>query len=889
MPTTCSPGSGWCRPVPAPQPFPAAAPAPSARTGVRTTSVPGILLGLGALCLLVAAVIFLAVAWSWLGVGGRTGVLVGLTGCGCGRRLVAARRGLRVAGEALSVVALGLVALDVVGADHAGWWGARPRQSSTWLVGGVVAVAALALAGAPYRLVSPQLVVALAALVAYAGALGATGPDAVVDVVAVLVLAAAAWAGLRTGRAVLAYAVGTAAVLPWMHLALDALARALEDPTLREVWAGPGPALVAASLLVLLPVAGHREPTAVAALGGVAATLLTITVALPAVDEGGTAATGAALAATLAWTAAAWLLRARDAWRLLPLIPALASAVPVAGVVLALSVQAVTAVGSSGPVFARDADVRIGSVDPVAAPWLLLAGVAALVALAWVSARPPAAWWTGRRHDHRPRGGRHARAAAGAPRRTARRARGCRGSVARDGRPPGGDRGAARRHGRRPAQRPAHRARGAHRGRGRRLVPAAGRERELPAARRRVTPPAAAVAVWAFAEVAGMDEALRGYPVLVAVGLLALSSPARGRGDRMGGRAGGRPAAISAAADPVTATAIHLTVAGGLVVASSLVHPHRRGLAGQVGCCWRPRPGSGSPTSASRRPRPTRCRRPWRCSWSAWTGSGATGGGDGDGAHPRTPARDGAVAVVVPRRPGSWRPRGWASPASGCCRPAPCSAGTHRCWWEPPSAGCWWCASWRRTPPEIPQWVLIGTAGGLLTRRRGSPGSTGWPRSARRRPTSTVSLAWGPATRTRGRCRPSRTAAAACPPPGSTGAPRPRGSAAATRRPGPPATTAPVRRAATSPTRPGAAPPDGVGDRAVGRDPAARDLLDVLEHPLDVLLLLSRQRPAPEGARTPRSPGSPQPRRPPSPRSTRRAAPAGRASVRRASRRSARW
>ncbi len=55
--------------------------------------------------------------------------------------------------------------------------------------------------------VSPQLVAALAALVTYAGALGATGPDPVVDVVAVLVLAGAAWAGLRTGREVLAYAV----------------------------------------------------------------------------------------------------------------------------------------------------------------------------------------------------------------------------------------------------------------------------------------------------------------------------------------------------------------------------------------------------------------------------------------------------------------------------------------------------------------------------------------------------------------------------------------------------------------------------------------------------------------------------------------------------------
>src|SRR3954469_17793295 len=61
-------------------------PAPSYRTPaadgprLRGPSVPRILLSLGALCLLVAAVIFLAYAWRWLGVGGRTGVLVALTG-----------------------------------------------------------------------------------------------------------------------------------------------------------------------------------------------------------------------------------------------------------------------------------------------------------------------------------------------------------------------------------------------------------------------------------------------------------------------------------------------------------------------------------------------------------------------------------------------------------------------------------------------------------------------------------------------------------------------------------------------------------------------------------------------------------------------------------------
>ena len=63
-------------PAPARAPRRASRP-PSAR--LRQVDVPRILLGLGALCLLVAAVTFLAVAWSWLGVGGRTGVLLALT------------------------------------------------------------------------------------------------------------------------------------------------------------------------------------------------------------------------------------------------------------------------------------------------------------------------------------------------------------------------------------------------------------------------------------------------------------------------------------------------------------------------------------------------------------------------------------------------------------------------------------------------------------------------------------------------------------------------------------------------------------------------------------------------------------------------------------------
>ena len=50
-----------------------------------------ILLGLGAVCLLVAAVTFLVFAWAWLGVGGRTTVLVALT-AGSGLLAEALRR-----------------------------------------------------------------------------------------------------------------------------------------------------------------------------------------------------------------------------------------------------------------------------------------------------------------------------------------------------------------------------------------------------------------------------------------------------------------------------------------------------------------------------------------------------------------------------------------------------------------------------------------------------------------------------------------------------------------------------------------------------------------------------------------------------------------------------
>jgi hypothetical protein len=359
-------------------PYPAPTPAPSRRRGLSGASVPRILLSLGALCLLVAAVIFLAVAWTWLGVGGRTAVLVGLTLVSGGLGVTLARRGLRIAAEALTTVSLGLLALDVIGADNAGWLGDLTNGVLVAVASGAVLVAALALS-AITRLGAPQLVAASALSGVGLGLLGATEQWQLVSGLAVVGYAALA-ALARSGRlAILQIAAIVGGASWWAGLALAGLDEATDNQTWRALWTdGHGYALLAASLLALLPlVLDRRHGFVVRGLVTAAAALLTITATVPALDEGATVLAITGLAVLAVWSAAALALP--DEWRIVPSVPVLLGASPVAAVVVALAAQAAANAFGTAPPFTQTIGLRLADADPVATPALLTTGVAALV------------------------------------------------------------------------------------------------------------------------------------------------------------------------------------------------------------------------------------------------------------------------------------------------------------------------------------------------------------------------------------------------------------------------------------------------------------------------------------------------------------------------------
>ncbi|WP_327034153.1 SCO7613 C-terminal domain-containing membrane protein [Micromonospora ureilytica] len=317
------------RPVSLVGPAPSIGPGPGvaadARPGAAETStrtVQGLLFVLGGLLLGTAAVVFTAVAWAAVGVGGRALILAAFTALALGVPLLAVRRGLRGTAETFAAVGLLLVVLDGYAAwsvdlvGVAGWPGSRYAA----LVGGASAAVAVAY-GRWSGLTGPWFAALVAAqpalplLAAEAGP-GAAGWALVLLGVALLNLAVLAALRGRAGAAQLvgrvlagvahvAALVGAAfcavvplvsgraggspllAGLPLLLVALTGLGAAwlVGGRALRAVAAGLVVPVLAAALL--RPVAELRPSVLLLAAATVALGLAVAVRLLPAAVDGG--------------------------------------------------------------------------------------------------------------------------------------------------------------------------------------------------------------------------------------------------------------------------------------------------------------------------------------------------------------------------------------------------------------------------------------------------------------------------------------------------------------------------------------------------------------------------------------------------------------------------
>ena len=158
------PGPAWQPPGPAPEPIHWMSEPPPPPRPRRRLSPQEVLLGLGALLLVAAAIAFVAVAWTRLGVGFQAGVMSVVTALACGASAWTARRGLRATEEALAAAGIALLAIDLAAVRGLGLFSLQQVPLRTWTaVSCLVVVAAGVLLG---RLTRSTTTWPLAALLA---------------------------------------------------------------------------------------------------------------------------------------------------------------------------------------------------------------------------------------------------------------------------------------------------------------------------------------------------------------------------------------------------------------------------------------------------------------------------------------------------------------------------------------------------------------------------------------------------------------------------------------------------------------------------------------------------------------------------------------------------
>lgn len=283
-----------------PDPMPPARPRPSEGVGLAT--VPKVLLGLGALCVLAAASLFLPFAWELLGVVGRTVVLILLTLAAGTAAQAAGRRDLRATSEALGAVMMGLLTFDVLGARSSGWFGDVSDAAFVVLLGSVLVVAGTAATLWLRRTAVGGFVTGeiTAVLGSTALAVGGTSLDVgtpgdrlavLVPLLTGLAIVSAMLRRPRPGVDTMATATvghGTVAAVLWVALLMVGIVRLEDALSWGALWpGGAGLTLLLAGAYAAAPaLAGRLQPATRAGFLSVGLVPWVLAVTAPAYDEG---------------------------------------------------------------------------------------------------------------------------------------------------------------------------------------------------------------------------------------------------------------------------------------------------------------------------------------------------------------------------------------------------------------------------------------------------------------------------------------------------------------------------------------------------------------------------------------------------------------------------
>ena len=253
--------------------------------------MPAVLLGLGALCVIVAAVVFLAITWDRLGVGGRTAVLLALTATAAALTGWFVRKRLRGAAETLGVLTTALGAFDLLGARSAGWFGSPDLDQFVAVAGAVLVLGAgaavLGLRRYGPDLIGVQVVAVLAYLASAAGWLGANEQQSAATL-ALLLAASIAAAALLPRLRLWTLLAGPAVVTLLSLLGLFGIggertwdAQAAGDASFSALW----PWLVVAVAVTLLARLLGLGPAAASGVWAAAVLLVLVGVLAPWVQS----------------------------------------------------------------------------------------------------------------------------------------------------------------------------------------------------------------------------------------------------------------------------------------------------------------------------------------------------------------------------------------------------------------------------------------------------------------------------------------------------------------------------------------------------------------------------------------------------------------------------